>query len=65
MIAAYRKDNEDVEFKFIHGFARIETSNKWMETHTALSKANTMYDPAATPSPASDGRPLGTRRPRH
>jgi hypothetical protein len=65
MISAYREDNDDVKFKFIHVFARIETYNKWTKTWTALTKANAMYEPATTPLSASDIGPLLTRRPRH
>jgi hypothetical protein len=31
MIIAYREDNADVEFKFVHVFAWIETCDKWKE----------------------------------
>jgi hypothetical protein len=34
MIAVYCKGNDDIEFKFIHVFATIETCDKWMETRT-------------------------------
>lgn len=61
MISAYREDNDDVEFKFIHVFARIETCEKWVETRRALSKAG-KFDPDAVPALASDGRPLGNKR---
>jgi hypothetical protein len=46
MIAAYREDNDDVEFKCIHAFAWIETCDKWTEMRAALPKANTTYDPS-------------------
>jgi RPA family protein len=38
MITAYHEENEDVEFKFIHAFAQIETCEKWRELRTALGK---------------------------
>jgi hypothetical protein len=41
MIASYREENDDVEFKFIHVFAWIEISGKWAETPTALPMTNT------------------------
>ena len=59
MIQEDRDDNEDVELKFIHVFDRIETCDKWAETRTALAKANAVYDPTASPMPASEGRPIG------
>ena len=46
MFTAYREDNEDVEFKFIHVFARIETCEKWTEVRTALAKAARDATPA-------------------
>jgi hypothetical protein len=54
MITAYREDNDDVEFKFIHVFARIEMCDKWSETRLTLSKGK--FDPDAAPALASDGR---------
>lgn len=61
MFIAYREDNDDVEFKFIHVFARIETCEKWMETRNALSKSGP-YDPKAASSAASKGRPIGHKK---
>jgi hypothetical protein len=60
MITAYHKDNDDIEFKFIHVFARIKTCDKWSETRSALSKGK--FDPDAAPTLASDGRPMGAER---
>ena len=46
MFAAYRNDNDGVEFKFIHVFARIEKCDKWAETRADLAKAkNGTYVP--------------------
>jgi hypothetical protein len=60
MITAYRGDNDDVEFKFIHVFARIEMCDKWSKMRLALSKGK--FDPDAAPALASDGRPMGAKR---
>jgi hypothetical protein len=60
MITAYCEDNNDVEFKFIQVFARIETCDKWSETRSALSKGK--FDPDAAPALTSDGRPMGAKR---
>jgi hypothetical protein len=60
MITAYREDNNDIEFKFIHVFARIETCDKWSEMRSALSKGK--FDPDAAPALTSDDRPMGAKR---
>jgi len=63
MFAAYRQDNEDVKFKFIHVFTRIEMCEKWRETLIALAKAkNTTYDPSQPAPPASERRPIGNKK---
>ncbi len=62
MITAYREDNDDVEFKFVHVFARIETCDKWKEVRTALAKANVPFDPNDAPTPAAVGRPIGNKK---
>jgi hypothetical protein len=62
IIAAYREDNDNIEFKFIHVFARIETLDKWTETRTALAKGNTAYDPTVSPTPATNGRHVGNKK---
>jgi hypothetical protein len=62
MISFYRDDNDEVEFKSIHVFARIETCEKSTKTWTALTKDNAAFDPAATPTPASDGQPTGNKK---
>jgi hypothetical protein len=64
MITAYREDNDDVEFKFVHVFAQIETSDKWTEVRTTLAKANTPFDPNVAVTPAAVGRPVGNKKPR-
>ena len=61
MITAYREDNEDVEFKFHHVFARIENCDKWSETRSLLDKAK-VVDPSAPASTASAERPTGTKK---
>jgi hypothetical protein len=60
MITAYREDNNDVEFKFIHVFTRIETCDEWSETRSTLSKGK--FDLDAVPALALDGRPMGAKR---
>uniref|UniRef100_A0ACD5UJP4 Uncharacterized protein n=1 Tax=Avena sativa TaxID=4498 RepID=A0ACD5UJP4_AVESA len=60
MITAYHEDNDDVEFKFIHVFARIETCDQWTETRTALAKGK--YDPDAPPALSSGGRPIEQKK---
>ena len=60
MISAYRDNNDDVKFKFIHVFARIESCDKWAEIRTTLSKGK--FDPDAAPALASDARPMGNKR---
>ena len=62
MITAYREDNDDVEFKFVHVFARIETCEKWADVRTALAKANAPFDPNAMATPAAVGRPVGYKK---
>jgi hypothetical protein len=62
MIAGYREDTDNIEFKFIHVFARIETCEKWMDTWTALAKAKTMFNPVAMLTPTSNGRPIGNEK---
>jgi hypothetical protein len=62
MITAYREDNDGVEFKFVHVFARIETCDKWKEVRTTLAKAAAPFDPNDTPTPAAVGRPVGNKK---
>jgi hypothetical protein len=38
MITAYREDNDDVEFKLIHVFARIEMCDKWSDSHSPTGR---------------------------
>jgi hypothetical protein len=46
MFQAYRNDNDDVEFKFIHVFKRIETCDKWAEVGVSLGKGkDAAFDP--------------------
>ncbi|KAK1631671.1 hypothetical protein QYE76_005986 [Lolium multiflorum] len=64
MITAYGEDNDDIEFKFVHVFVRLETCDKWKEVQTALAKANALFDPKAVPTPLLLAGPSGTRKPR-
>ena len=61
MFAAYRNDNDGLEFKFIHVFSRIEMCDKWTDVRTDLGKNGT-YDPNAPPPAASEGRPIGNKK---
>nr|XP_051228877.1 protein FAR1-RELATED SEQUENCE 5-like [Lolium perenne] len=61
-IAAYRENNNDVKFYFIHVFAPTETCDKWMDTRTALAKANAVFNPTMMPTPASDGPPIENKK---
>ena len=61
MLAAYRNDNDGVEFKFIHVFSRIEMCDKWTDVRTDLAKNGT-YDPNAPLPAASEGRPIGKKK---
>jgi hypothetical protein len=62
MFESYRDDNEDVEFKFIHIFKRIETCEKGTGTRVALTKAKegVLYPIAVAPM-ASEGLPIGNK----
>jgi hypothetical protein len=65
MFKMYREDNEDVEFKFIHVFKRIEKCDKWAMVRASLGKGKYYAFDPTTPLPAvGQGRPdWGTRRP--
>jgi hypothetical protein len=42
----YRADNEDVKFKFIHVFERIEKCDKWAMVRASLGKGKDVaFDP--------------------
>ena len=57
-LAAYRKDNNDTEFKYLHVFKRIENCEKWRQTRRTLGNDGE-YDPQAAAPAAGDGRPIG------
>jgi hypothetical protein len=62
MLQAYRDDNNDVEFNFIHVFKRIETSENWNLTWAALAKVKEGgFNPSAVAPEASEGRPIGNK----
>ena len=63
MFAAYRNDNDGLEFKFIHVFSRIEMCDKWTDVRTDLAK-NGMYDPKHRPLLHLRGVRSGTRKSR-
>ena len=62
MITAYREDNEDVEFKFVHIFTHIETCEKWADVRTALAKANSPFHSNVTAMLAAVGRSIGNKK---
>jgi hypothetical protein len=43
MFQAYRQDNDDIEFKFIHVFKRNKTCKKWAEVRASLGKGKTLH----------------------
>lgn len=57
MLQAYRDDNKDVGFKFLHVFKRIETCDKWILTRAALAKAKE----GGFDHTAGEGRPIGNK----
>jgi hypothetical protein len=62
MFQAYREDTDDVDFKCIHIFKRIETCEKWAETQASLGKANDgAFDPTATMSARPSGHGMRHR----
>jgi hypothetical protein len=65
MFKMYCEDNEDVEFKFIHVFKRIEKCIKWAMVRASLGKGKDFaFDPtAALPAAEQGRRTWGTRRP--
>jgi hypothetical protein len=58
MFKMYREENEDVEFKFIHVFKRIEKCNKWAMVRASLGKGKDFaFDPTAPLPTAGQGCP--------
>jgi hypothetical protein len=58
MFKMYHADNEDVEFKFIHVFKRIEKCNKWKLVRASLGKGKDFaFDPSPSLPAAGQGRP--------
>jgi hypothetical protein len=48
MFQAYRDDNDDIEFEFIHIFKRIKTCEKWALVRASVCKGkDTGFDPSA------------------
>jgi hypothetical protein len=64
MFKMYRDDNEDVKFKFIHVFKRIEKFDKWAMVRASLGKGKDVaFDPTASMPAAGQGRPeMGTKK---
>jgi uncharacterized protein YhaN len=63
MFTANREDNDNVEFKFIHVFAQIETCEKWTEMQTSLSKdKDALYQPSAPVVAPGKGRSIGNKK---
>jgi hypothetical protein len=59
MFSAYRQDNHDVEFKFIHVFTRIKTCDKCAEVRASLGKGkDAAFDPTEALLAAEKGRPV-------
>jgi hypothetical protein len=58
MLKTYHEDNDDVEFKFIHVFKRIEKCDKWALVRVSLGKGKyATFDPTAALPAAGKGRP--------
>ncbi|KAE8800523.1 putative methionyl-tRNA synthetase [Hordeum vulgare] len=54
MFDMFRQDNNDLEFKFLHVFARITSCKKWTEVRLALAKTNdNVYNPDVSVSGAA------------
>ncbi|XP_044421746.1 formin-like protein 2 [Triticum aestivum] len=61
MFAMYRQGNNDVVFKYLHVYKRIDKCEKWAEVRRTLDKAKETYKPDAPTSGASEGRPDGNK----
>jgi hypothetical protein len=64
MFKMYRADNEDIEFKFIHVFRRIEKCDKWAMVRASLGKGKDgAFNPTAPLLAAGQGRPkMGNKK---
>jgi hypothetical protein len=64
MFKMYRADNEDIEFKFIHVFKRIEKCDKWAMVTASLGKGKDVaFDPTAPLPSAEQGHPeMGNKK---
>jgi hypothetical protein len=64
MFKMYRADNEDIEFKFIHIFKRIEKCDKWALVRASLGKEkDVIFDPSTSLPAAGQGRlKLGNKK---
>ena len=61
MFGLYRQGNNDVEFKYLHVFKRIEKCDKWADVRRTLAKAKETYKPDAPTPGVGDGRPEGNK----
>jgi hypothetical protein len=64
MFRTYREDTEDVKFKFIHVFKRIEKCDMWAVVRASLGKGKDVAFDPTTPLPAAgQGRPeMGNKK---
>ncbi|CAM0912206.1 unnamed protein product [Alopecurus aequalis] len=57
------RENNDLDFKFLHVFTKIESCEKWTEVRLPLVKTkDDVYDPDAPAPAASAGRPEGHKQ---
>ena len=61
MLAMFRDDNSDAEFKYLHVFKRIDKCEKWAAVRRTLAKAKETYKPDAPTAGAADGQPDGNK----
>ncbi|KAE8773762.1 putative methionyl-tRNA synthetase [Hordeum vulgare] len=55
--------SSDAEFKFLHVFTKIESSEKWTEVRLALAKTkDDVYNPNAHVSGEAEGWPDGNKK---
>jgi hypothetical protein len=64
MFKMYHANNEDIEFKFIHVFKRIEKCDKWALVRASLRKGKDVsFDPSMSLPAAGQGHPkLGNKK---
>jgi hypothetical protein len=53
MFQAHHNENDDIEFKFIHIFKRIETCEKWTKVMVAPNKEKDVTFDPTSPMPAA------------